>query len=537
MFRRLSQGNYASRFFRNFSTNSFISQSLRFVPKSNLSTYFENLKPNETKSQSLLSAIRKGDANHLIFSDPDCQLYLLNLAKHEQISFEQCMTVSTYLTSLMQYTDKQKLRPEDSDVKKLSNVSVHPLTHENKLTDLGKTYLENTLFKMEKIGHKVCYDNIKKFIINLPPTEQWLLSLDHDNRDEKLESDPIQEFILALIHNIPFLYTSTENKGSFFQAAGNYYIPSFTLINYFLKCMSPMHLKPYPIFGSVSINTLNKLHEANLHPVSLYSTSVFSNQRVSHEHRCGPLLNWLHDIGHTFWGSMLTIEERNLIFTKIIPKINGLITLAKKSNDAAIVNHLNAVIERIYDFDLTNISTYQDKATRLQVYLSRAFTYNKNKKFLSADETCFEKIGTRVEDRIFYLVSTIIHQPNLSQEESKLWKNIIDGFNTLLPYRFYRNTSIINALTALSSSRSLELLSTTQINWEKWISLFKSCSDATKLWNIATTQYHDELLELMSHHHLQFFPPYLPLTDEKRSEFITYMEKQISSSPHAGIHP
>ncbi len=278
----------------------------QFVQKNTtIPTFLSKTQPDNIKVKELLNAITNGDPDAKIWSDPNCYLYLLHLMTTTELRFWHGITAYVYLTALMQFTSKQPIKDKDMDTKFICDFKIDTLSKDSKLTPEGGKFLKSIHERLLFAGYSTSYSDLEKFVLTLPPIEQWLIKIPYINSTIHKNLHHRDQLLHILLGNIPFCRYE-ENQGGH----GYCWIPSSSMIHYVLQKTSPLPIQMRPIFGSIGVDMLQKMHAANLHPVSLYGFHIHSNPKDADQYRCGPFLMWLHDIGHTFWGSMLLSHRK-----------------------------------------------------------------------------------------------------------------------------------------------------------------------------------------------------------------------------------
>lgn len=266
------------------------------------------IKSDNAKVKELLLAISNGDSDASIFSENDCHVYLLYLIQQKKISFSAGMTVYAYVMALMQFTEQQPLRAEEKDIRLVRPIKVDTLVKSGEITAIGQQFINKLCDRFKEIDYIIDKDSLQKSILQLSPIEQWLVKLpfiDPMLPEDKEKQHHADRILNILRRNMPFIIDDDNFEKNNFIHKGHYWVPSVTLINCLLKKISKNPIHMLPMFGSIGIDSLRKLHQADFHPVALYSPYVKSNPKNADGYRCGPYLMWLHDIAHTFWGSML----------------------------------------------------------------------------------------------------------------------------------------------------------------------------------------------------------------------------------------
>ncbi len=348
--------------------------ALRYASKSRLRALVENVKPNDEKLSQLISAIANGNHKNAIFSDPNCEVYLAYLIEKKHITKNQGMTLHAYLAATAQFVNKAGLRSEDQDTFRDKPIEVVRLSENGELTDIGKRYMENISDRFCKINYKIHLKKLREYIIKMPPSEQWLLKIPHKADYTQLSQlNDVDYSTCVLLWNMPFVMHAPLDRLTFVD----YYAPSATLIEYFLECVAPgEHVTMDPIYGSVREETTwHAFHEKGAHPVALYSPNVKSNPKDADGYRCGPFLLWLHDIGHVYWGSLLSKEEREFIYREFMPALAELKQKALDDKDPEFAKFIQGAMDQGNSFDLTPELYFKYKEERLFRYLLKALKH------------------------------------------------------------------------------------------------------------------------------------------------------------------
>lgn len=494
--------------------------------------FLNKLMPDNPRLVCLKKAINKGNFRAHIWNHPECNLYLIYLIQKNIIPFWHGITAYVYLIAKMQYTKTQNLRKEDEDVKCNYLVHIVPLVKSGKITELGYHYLLCVTQNLGKLNIYLNFDQLIDFVLKLPRIEQWLILSEFDQHNKQLQVKyDANRLIWVLINNLPLI---ARMVGSFDDPTLQYLVPSSSMINYFLQILNQHPMRMRPILGNPGLETLYHWHAQDFHPVSLYATQILSNPKHADGYRCGPFPMWLHDIGHTFWASMLTKQQRDYIYTTYIPAIRWLKAMAIEYDDILSSELLKEVEIRAYDFDLTAILDYADIEKRFDIYL--AHTLGKNPIY----PTClyngvyeFEKIGLAEGDTFYFLLHYAAYLDKTPEAYKNVYQTLI-GFITTGPT--YRSQRIVNALKTVAKNAAAQpyalfATDTFPLWWGHtvyWQSLFKSDRNSETLWNemLGDEDLAEELTDMIERG-LIFFPPYLPMTATKKWAMLFYLESQL----------
>ncbi|MDP1603418.1 MAG: hypothetical protein Q8M03_09155 [Legionella sp.] len=489
--------------------------------------FLNNISVEDKKCEQLLNAISRGNLLDDIFSDPNCYLYLLYLLKNQQIPYWHGITVYVYLIVLMQFTNKQELHPNDSDVKDIRLVTLEKITRDGELSKEGALYLKKSIANFEEVNFDVQYDELVHYIFMLPIVEQWLIKIPKYNapNDCDLELDIISA-------NLPFFLCYNDF----------YYIPSSSVISFFLHKINLFPLELYPVFGDLKFESVLQRHRKNEHPVSLYAPLVKSNPSQLNDRRCGPFPMWIHDIGHVFWGSMFTIAERNFVMHRFIPCLQQLREEASLQEDNQLVQFIEELINLTQDLDLSNIRQFKNSDTRLIDYLSRIFY----RQFKNSPDA---KLGSCVEDRLFFLLLRMYFStPAFFERDKIIWNTFFSKFFTQSDSSiFTRQFNIIKALLQLAKSidnidlqweawfeESLNDIPVYPINWYKLQEILNTVAKPCELWNKIDNE---TLISLILHHDFHCFPFYIHPSQNDWENLKQLTQTQINYSKSLRLFP
>lgn len=508
-------------------------QKNKFIPN-----FLNNLTANDPNVYYLKKAITKGNFRSQIWNNRDCNMYLIYLIQNQRIPFWQGITAYIYLIAKMQFTSTQDLRHEDQDVKLSYQVEVVPLVKSRKITMQGHQYLLGVVQGLKNIHADVNYHQLMAYVLRLPRIEQWLIKTEYNHHFQSALCEfpnDANRLVGVLIENLPLIQKVLTNR--YEDASTPYLIPSSSLINYVLRALNKKPLRMRPVLGSLGLETLTKWHSQGFHPVSLYAPQILSNPKDADDFRCGPFPMWLHDIGHSFWGSMLTKVQRDVIFATYIPALRHLKQIAETYRDDQTIEFLKEVEIKAYDFDLTAITYYAALETRFERYL--AYTIGKN----SIYEMCvyngfneYEAIGQAEGDRFYFLLHYALYATQTPKSFKAVYRSLISFITTGKNFREQRS---INALQRLAKQAAIdsEVLFAQGAplgNWKNmtWQRLLNSDRVSAALWFSLTgdADLAEELLQMIEQG-LNFFHPYLPMTASKRLALLDYFEKQPCNSP------
>lgn len=509
---------------------------LELVQKNKLiPNFLDNVTPHDPRLYCLKKAIEKGNFRARIWNNSNCNLYLIYLIQKQMIPFWQGITAYVYLIAKMQYTQTQALRTEDQDVKFNYQVNIVPLVKAEKITIPGYQYLLGVMHDLEKLNVRVNFEALVNYVLALPRIEQWLIKTEFNHhltlQETKHDSNRL---VWVLINNLPLM--QKVSSGCYEDPTTEYLLPSSSLMNYFLQMLNTQPMRMRPVLGNPGLATLYNWHEQDFHPVALYAPQILSNPKQADGYRCGPFAMWLHDIGHTFWGSMLSKAQREYIFTTYIPALRCLKDMAEKFHDEWSIEMLKEMEIKAYDFDLTAILDYADAETRFTTYL--AHTLGKNPIYPTCVYTGvyeFEKIGQAEGDTLYYLLHYNLHAANTPDAYKEVYQTLISFISI---GQSYRDQRIVNAIETLAKNAATDPealfaqdLSQWNVDSPDWRMLLNSSRTSEELWLEVTGDVNraEELLSLIEQG-LNFFHPYLAMTFEKSMALLRLLEKQSPGS-------
>jgi hypothetical protein len=365
------------------------------------------------------------------------------------IPFWHGITAYVYLIAKMQYTKTQALRTEDQDVKFDYQVTIVPLVKAGTITELGYQYLLGLMHALGNLNAQVNFEQLANYVLRLPRIEQWLIKTEFDHHMTQLiGKHDSNRLVWVLMNNVPFM--QKISVWGYEELTTQYLVPSSSVINYCLHALNKEPMRMRPVLGNPGLKTLYHWHAQDFHPASLYATQILSNPKDADGFRCGPFALWLHDIGHTFWASMLAKSQRDYIFTTYIPALRCLKEIAEAYNDVASRKFIKKIEEKAYDFDLTAIADYADENTRFTTYL--AHTIGKNPIYPSCLYTGMyecEAIGRAKGDTFYFLLHRCLVDPKVPESYKTVYETLL-GFITT--GKSFRNQRIVNALQTLAKN-------------------------------------------------------------------------------------
>ncbi|HTM63717.1 MAG TPA: hypothetical protein VL360_04385 [Gammaproteobacteria bacterium] len=312
---------------------------------------------HQKKLGQLRAAIMQGETENEIFSDENAVIYLLFLIQKEKIPFWVGMTAYNYLLGLAQFTNRQRLKDEDNDIKNIRKIELLNLSEEGVITEFGEAYLCQLVIDLGQYGYNIDINKLKEFVCSLPPLEQIAMRIPIPGDKQNHDID-----VLLLIMRGHVFYCKDIIPDCTL-------IPSMTLINYIHSQMDDEYMEMKPIYGIIGEKKLHNLHTANQHPLAVYSNLVQSNLKLVHTWRAGPIPAVIHDIGHVFWANMLAGKERLYIHDKLIPALNEAIIICEGGKIAT--DTLKAIVYKLNDYNLSPINFYVNRDKRLNTYVYR----------------------------------------------------------------------------------------------------------------------------------------------------------------------
>lgn len=510
------------------------------------------------KTQILLKAIQAGDSGAEIFREENCYMYLLYLMQHNKIDFWHGLTVYFYLMTFMESgLDRANHRVSVKDISKLPWCLTELCEHLPRPPNNRDTESELTV----KLA-----DELNQFVLTLPPSERWLLKIQfYDNDRTRDGFDDASRTAHAGQTSMPFLayrfpnWRKNKSSGERELSPSAIYIPSFSVIKYLLQKVSAEPVELAPGFGRLGTKRLFSMHKNNKHPLPICAPAVKSNLTTidSFPRVTGTIATAIHDLGHLFWMSSLKREFRESVYATYIPFLDRLKKEFEKkvlSGDVDTIETIEGIQERLNDFDLYNVrmraSNPDDRAHR---YLNVAFLLANRKLGNEGNYNPLDRkadlIGTDTGyDNFYFFIEALRHsQFDMTSDEKDFLEKAATFVKDILDQSLKRlvfNGRISAALSKVAENHAKgnqELKQPSnpgQIQWDKWLAILTTKTDSTEIFNELVKHHHDELLTLMTECGLVFYPPFAPLTDEKRAQLIGFVREQMDlgmTVPRAGL--
>lgn len=354
-----------SRFKEPLNSDDLRSGLREFVSKNKtLPDFFLYLTPDRHGHHpdvvATVEAIKQANVDAAVFRHPDADKYILYAVEKELVPFWSGMSAYNYVNALAQFTRKRNLKPGDKDVKSIRSMVIRPMFDDGQMTVSGYDFLDGLITFSRHFDAGIDFFKLRRSFKKLDLFDQQIMEVELHESVEGSREYGINNMLLVLSHNMPFCYAKNANR---------IVIPSYGVFNAILHEMEKSPLQMKPIFGVVSEQTRDEMHAKDQHPVTLYSSAVTSNIALVHNRRSGPIPNWLHDMGHVLWGTMLGFEGREFLNKEFAPFLRN-----KNSANNAVVHDF---VEALLDYDLSPLNRYYNKAQRfkfmLQTVLSKVY--------------------------------------------------------------------------------------------------------------------------------------------------------------------
>ncbi len=349
---------------------------LRYISKNKtIPAFFERVSANYAAYQAKIDLIKAviqtgmihGENQPAILSDPEAPLLLLYAIQQNLVPYWPGMTLHAYFVALAQFTDKQHLREDHmkdkavkTHVKHKRDVIPVSLTEEvNGLTQISKAgleYIDYQIYLYKVLGLQIDKVSLCHFILGMPDhIERMIFKVEsYWVNYQKLDIDTsLREFR----ENVPFFKCRQQDY---------FVLPSFSLIQYFLRVTGDTPMQLMPFLGILNNETLHQYHLQNITPVSMYVKELVNYMMIVHGHSCGPFPLLVHDIGHAFWGTLLTGAERRIINHELMPFFAS---LKAKYPTSSAMEMLDKINSDLTDYDLTPITRYKEAGTRFVTYV------------------------------------------------------------------------------------------------------------------------------------------------------------------------
>ncbi len=222
-----------------------------------------------------------------------------------------------------------------------------------------------------------------------------------------------------------------------------------------LRALNEKPVSMCPVLGSLGLETLTKWHSQGFHPVSLYAPKILSNPKDADDFRCGPFPMWLHDIGHSFWGSMLTKAQRDAIFATYVPALHHLKEIAEAYLDDRTIEFLKEAEIKACDFDLTATTYYAELETRYDHYLAHTIGKNPSTRCVYTMDSMNMKRSapSQRQSALFSTSSCYVCHSKTPQPFKEVYRSLISFITTGKGFREQRS---INALQRLAKQAAID---------------------------------------------------------------------------------
>lgn len=494
---------------------------------------------DDPKVYALLKAIEEAHFTDEIFSDPDCDVYLLYLFKQGKITNFVFISSYLYLMSLMEFSDKQALRDEHRDLKyylntkQIISIKTECLIQDGKLSEYGEIYLTKVREQLqEKINVSVTLEMFKEKIQSFPLFEQHIIVIKFKNLSDL-------KVLGTLLELNPTLATRVV-KNEFNKKQTEIYFPLFTLHRLFLTLFCDNPMEEFAAFGRTGNESHLALKSLNQHHLPLYSKKVFKNLTFIHGMDEGPFSVAIHDLAHVFWASLLASEQRKNILNGLIPDLlmeKSIIETQLEKKDEKALKLLKQIQVTVYDqlgdLVVPTVPDYKNlnETERFVKYVEKCF-YLLNKSSIHGfyQDNIFHSLGDHVLGNFYFFVARIYFRNE--NHHPALWQHIYEKIGAVAQSnesRKIRDTLSTLAKASLSADDKITMSATrTQsISWKKWAKKLNKTEDSALIWKWAIEHAHDDLLNLINHCNLIFFHPFLPLTKEKHHELLCFVENQL----------
>ncbi len=484
---------------------------------------------HQTSLDQLKKAIKLGSFDDQIFEHANCSQYLLYLIQSNEIEFWHGMTMYAYLIALAQFTHKQSLRTTDSDTKSLRAVTHFCMTDGKKFSMKGESYFELTQKKFEKtLSVTIIKDEFFQQLQSLPGSEQQVLEIDINS----IKKTAIGKLLSVATNNLPFLGDSQDTI----------MLPSFSMIQYFLKKVSDKPVAMLPIFGMINKTTLMSLHANHQHPVAIYSIHVKSNYQIIHSNRCGPFTALVHDILHIFIASILKSEDIDSIYQHYILMLTQVKQECLSSGASSITSRL---IDYLNDLNLTPLWRYSNPDDRFPKFFQENLElYRFCEMRTQQDDSVsrlieFLPIGEAEQDEIYYLICyhhfLAIYE---NSPQAPYWMHALNSISTGKYYRDDLKTDLMKTLARNAAERKvgrhsngLMVYNTIKERLDAytiWVELLESNKDSAVIWRELSNDHHNALSIMARQHKLVFFGENTPLDEEERKRLLVVAKNELS---------
>ncbi len=149
-------------------------------------------------------------------------------------------------------------------------------------------------------------------------------------------------------------------------------IPPYGFIRNFFQHINMIHIKPMPLCGVVSSETLLLLLREGKHPLALYSYLVRRNYGPVHRTFTHNLTKFLHDLWHHANKCFARAEDLEFILNTLVPAVDAAIKLCDDKKQVEILEELHF---ELFDFNTGQTSSLHiGEARRHEDYLVNFIT-------------------------------------------------------------------------------------------------------------------------------------------------------------------
>ncbi len=318
-----------------YSQHDLYTKMMNFINKNKkIPAFLEQTMQEEdhlANATALEEAISKGKADDPIFNHQYANMYLLYLIKEKRIADEQAITVLILLTA--------KASP-------LYAKDIHVISI-NQNSDMRNAWFENVFRSFVlPINKMQCSQEIESF----SGIDEWMIALPRLSRTDPNSSDE-HKFLNEISRLVPYLSANIN---------GTQWIPSIKIMEVFARQINPTPIQFYPMYGKINLRTLHDMHAEGFHPLAL-NGGEFVRDNVNAVHgisSVSPLVILMHDIYHTYSGTLLPKAQHDFLYKILLPFLRDIIKqleTTQKLNDESfpdLIDALNKLCNDLIDMDL-----------------------------------------------------------------------------------------------------------------------------------------------------------------------------------------
>lgn len=349
---------------KNFTTSCSITTGFSGQIKGNDAKIWRNevlsASEDSASQKAITASFQTGDLEHPVFNHSN----YLGLVEHLHIS--NSISLEERLTLLMLYCAKSQVhwfstdsKPKCHQTEESTFISVNDFfTDERTLSKLSEKYLDNIERRANALKLPFSIDQFLKDVSQLPTHEQRLYNFTLP------EDYSLNESLYIAANVMPCI----SIKDDYFQE--NLSFPSGYILHLLFKQMVPHHFKMKPVIGLTDDALYFKLHCNNTHPLAVFHKGLEERLEHFHGYISTPFAILFHDIFHVFMSGVLSLEQREYLFRRLIPYLQQQL----QSNHIER-SHKMSLAHAIFELSDLNLTTDGGLIYDLNTYISEVIKH------------------------------------------------------------------------------------------------------------------------------------------------------------------